>query len=780
MDYPKVQKYQNDAHPFPDDLIDPKEKDMCWHVDFCKAMYHEFLKDRGVVSYTKRGHIRELRAYGSGEQSPDRYRKRFVSVVGDQQNDQFNRKGFSNIDWSVVAVFGKFKSVVKGMFETIEHNVVANATDPISGDEKFDQMWMKYFEKQLDTWLRPLELETGMTIPEAQTQTTEYVPDTMQEMQMWEQLGSFKLKLEVAIERICNYTFNEESDWVTVKRKLIDDLIDIGLFGTKVFVDPIHQKLKSRYVDVEHIIARKSVHNDFRDTPYFGEPYLESLSNIIALDIFTPEQIQSIIDNNIGINENSKEFEYAGNENWSGSNKKADGFKVLILDGEYKTIDRKYKLKRINQRGEERIFDAKYGEEIDTPKRKTVKQDTRVIRKCKWIIGTDLAYDYGLQNDVPRQKGSEPLFSFQLYQLPGQSMVQQCVPFIDQFNLAWFKFQNALSKMRPAGISVEMGALENISLGGGAMKPKEVLAIYRETGDLIYKASTHGGRFYGNGAKPVNEMTGGMGAQLNEFITMFELFQKQIGDITGITPQASASEPRVEQGLGVSEIAIQATSNALKPYFSAYSELKEMTAINIGLKAQILLGFSEKARNHYKPIIGLSATEILNISKSISFRELGIGLKLMPQEAEKQRVLTAAMQAMQVGRDGNPIINMADYLMIERMVSNGDVKMAEAQLAHLISKRQAEADKKQKENIELQNQGNQRTVQMQAEADARKLQMETEAKMKIQEQKYRFEIEIERIRAGVSVGTKQMDMATKVYEKEKEAEMSPPGVPANA
>jgi len=774
MDYPKVKTYQKNFMPFPDDMVNPEEKGMNWHVQFCKAMYGEYVKDRCVIPFSTRDNIREFRAYGSGRQSIDRYRKKFFTL-SNNQNDEYHRKGFANIDWSVTPIFSKYKSVILGMFETIEHNVVANATDTISGDERQDKMWFDYYKKKLNEWLRPLEEATDMVIPEAKDEQEEYTPDTIQEMSMWEQLGSFKLKFEVAIERMCNYTFNEEADWMSLKRKIVDDIIDIGLFGAKTYVDPIHQKIKVRYSDPHYAIAQNSKHHDFRDSKYWGEPYLVGLTEIIALDVFTKEQINNIVQNNMGLNRNQ---EYPNMDYYDEKFDRSE-FKVLVMDCEYKTVDRKYKMKRTNKRGEERMYNAKWGEEIDTPKRKTVKQDTRVIRKCKWVIGTDLAYDWGLQNDVPRQSNSEPMFSFQMYKIPGQSMVEQCIPFIDQFQLAWYKFQNALASMKNSGIAVEWGALDNISLGKKMMSPREILAIRRDTGDLLYKASTHSGRYYGNGAKPFQELQGGMGPQLQEFITMFELFQKQIGDVTGITPQAAASEPKVGQGLGVSEIAIQATSNALKQYFSAYTELKEKTAISIGLRAQILIGFSKQARKHYEPIIGLTAVEIMNMSKDISLRELGISLKLMPQEQEKMRIMQAALQAMQPGKDGQPTINMSDYMMIERMVANGDVKIAEAQLGHLINKRKSEYEQKQAEMIERQNQGNQQLKQIEAQAAAERSKMETDSQLKIQEHKYQWEYRIEQMKVQGNIGGKFMDNSFKKEEAMEKEDQTPPGTPSN-
>ena len=128
----------------------------------------------------------------------------------------------------------------------------------------------------------------------------------------------------------------------------------------------------------------------------------------------------------------------------------------------------------------------------------------------------------------------------------------------------------------------------------------------------------------------------------------------------------------------------------------------------------------------------MTSVEIIKLSSDISLRELGITLKPLPQEAEKQAVMQAAMQALQAGRDGSPTINMADYIMIQRMVGAGDSKMAEAQLGHLIQKRKAESDKVSQQMMQQQQEGNMQLKQAEQQALQMKIQMETESKIAIE------------------------------------------------
>jgi len=761
LQFISVDKYQKGSSIFPDDETDPSKKDASWHLQFAEAIYSEYLKDKTVVEYSTRESYSEFRAYGAGRQSVETYKKRLS-----HNEQEGRRKGLLNIDWSTVPIILKYKSVIQGMFETVEHDIVCDATDKVSGDEKQDKKYYDFYRKIINDQFKEVEKQMGFMEPLEKEDDFD-TPDTLRELDLYEQLGSFKLKLELAVERMANHVMLKDSNWSVLRRKLINDLLDIGLMATKTYVDPISQKIKTRYVDPEYLTIQKSKHSDFFDSDYAAEPYLVSIQDIRATEQFTDEELKQIVKVNIGFNSNPRYPHDYNDDNVRDHN----NTKVLVYDCEMRSIDRKYKLKRTNKRGETYYFDQNYGEHIDKPNKKTITKDTRVVRKVKWIVGTKLVYDWGLQNDVPRPAMSEPMLSIQAYAVAGKGFVERCIPFIDGYQLTWLRMQNAIATSRNAGMAIEWSALDNISLGGKILKPKELLAIRRDQGDLIWKMTSQSGRYFNNGVKPFQEIEGGMGRQLNEFMQLFTYFRGEIAEITGVTPQAAATEPRAAVGLGVSEMAVQATSNAIKELIFAYTKLKEYTATSIGLRSQILLGHSPQARKHYEPVIGYTATEIIKISKDVSLRQLGISLRVRPQEIEKQNIRNAAQQALQVGRDGQPTITMSDYILVERMLQAGDLRMAEAKLASLINKRKQESEQHSQQMMQQQQQGNMQLKQADMEIHKAKIQMETEAAIQIETLKAEKQKEILILKRELESGKQDKDQAFSLVEKSLDQEL---------
>lgn len=733
MQLHSVSKYQKSgAFSFPDHLIDPEKKDKNWHKECAEAIYSEYLRDQTATHFSTRENFSEFRAYGKGRQRVDDYKDR---LAVDKKSSQ-KRKGYMNVDWSVVPIILKYKQVIHGMFNTIEHDVDAIATDGVSGDERFDQKYGDYYRKKLDEILKPLDQQMGVEDP-FQEKSNDFVPDTLEELEIWEQMGSFKLKFETAIEKMINHALNEDSDWKSLKYKLLEDLMDLNIIATKSYVDPVSQKIKARYVDPEYLIIQKSKTYDFRDSEFAGELYKVPLSKIVATGEFKDEELKTIQRVNDGVNSNNDLYPYEYFEEKDRG--RMNDYKVLVMDCEIITTDRKYNEIRKTKRGDKVIHDAEFGKVTQKENRQTKVKDVRVVRKMKWIVGTDLVYDWGLQNDVPRQNGTDPLLSFNVYKLNGKSMIEKCIPFIDQFQLTYLKFQNSLMQMKNPGIAIEWSALDNISLGGKLMSPKELLTIKRDTGDLLYKMTTHRGNYTNNGAKPFQELQGGMGAQLQEYITMFEHYRREISDITGVTPQASASEPKAGVGLGVSNIALLGTSNALKPMMDAYTICKERTSLSLGLRAQILLSYSKRAREIYKPILGETATEVLGMAKELSLRQLGIKLRVRPTEEEKTAVIQSAQVALQAGKNGEPGITMSDFILITRMVSNGDLRMAEAMIHVRTEKRKKEAIQQSQQTVKIQAEENKQLEQLKLQAEIQKNQAKTEAELAVIDRKYQWE-----------------------------------------
>ena len=75
-----------------------------------------------------------------------------------------------------------------------------------------------------------------------------------------------------------------------------------------------------------------------------------------------------------------------------------------------------------------------------------------------------------------------------------------------------------------------------------------------------------------------------------------------------------------------------------------------------------------------------------------------------PDDDRKETILKAAMQAFTPDKDGNTNIELADFLMIERILDAGNLKWAEAYLNMKSKKNKARQLQLQRENMQLDSQ----------------------------------------------------------------------------
>ena len=259
-----------------------------------------------------------------------------------------------------------------------------------------------------------------------------------------------------------------------------------------------------------------------------------------------------------------------------------------------------------------------------------------------------------------------------------------------------------ISQAAPPGIAIEWTALSNMTLGDRKMKPLELLKIRNQTGNLIYKATTHKGNInLPGGGKPIQELVGGIGPQLMEFIKVFDLNIGFIRENTGINQIADASNPNPEQSVGGSELAMAATNNALRPIYSAYLTVKERTARNASLRMQLLIKHSKEAYTGYMPVIGRTGVQIISVGADTVDADYYIKYEAKPTDKRKETIKQAAITAMSPDRDGIIGIELADYLMIERLLEGGNLKYAEAYLNYKSKKNKERQQALQRENMKL-------------------------------------------------------------------------------
>lgn len=719
-----LESYSTGSYPFPKDDIDPQKKNAEWGRKWCEAIYSKYRRGKTAIPYSSRAEMAALRELADGRQDPAQYQK----ILLDLTDDKAEKTGYMNINWDVFSVMPKFLRVVEGMMEQTDHQVVATAVDPSSTEEKENAKLDMQYRMKFKEALQYIDQAIGVD------RSAEYVPDTMEELELYDGAGGFKLAKETEIEQGLDYTFYI-SNWKEIKKQLIRDACVINCMATKDYTDQYTRRVKVRYVDPELFVGQYSKHNDHHNMEYAGEIIQILISDLRKLNpSIREEELRSLAKDceNVYGNHSLTNYEYYEDTHTANY----DGFLVDVMDIEWFSVNSRYRTTRKSSNGNEFTYDEEYGKVYNTEKKTTEKFDIKVVYKCKWVIGTKHVYDFGLQYDVPRPGKKEVELSYHFYKLPYRSLVSLSETHLHQMAIAFYKLQNAIAMASPPGIAVEFTSLQNMTLGKNKMQPLELLKIKRQTGDLIWKATTH--KSIPNspaGSRPIQELQGGIGNQLQEFISIMQTNTEAIREITGINRIADASSPNPEQSVGGSEIAMAATNNALRPIYSAYLTTKERTAKNISLRLQLLIKNDKEAYKGYMPVLGSLGVQIISVGADVVDADYFIKYEAKPTDKRKETILAAATAAMNPDRDGVIGIELPDFLMIERLLESGSLKYAEAFLNYKSKKNKERQQRLQAENMQLGEKNAQETAKVKSELLMQEEKFKTDEAIRLYETK---------------------------------------------
>jgi hypothetical protein len=736
MSLPYYSEYSTGSFPFPEDNINPKKKDAEWARKWGQAMISLWLKNQTAIPYNKVKEIQELRDLANGNQDITRYQK----ILLDESEEDGSMEGFMNISFDVFSVMPKFLRVVEGMMEQTEHQVVATAIDPKSSQEKEEMKLRTAFNMKYHNIISSIEKGLGIE------SGSEFMPETIDELELYAGLGGFKLSRETEMEEGLDYTFYI-SDWPEIRKKIRRDLMTFNAFCVRDYTDQYAGKVKLRYVDPAMFIGQFSSSYEHRKLEWGGEIIQESISNIVKQDpTIDPDKLQKLARMNNGLNGNPQLTDTDIATAFSQDTYKCgwSGFMVDVLDYVWKSIDSEYWTTRKTQYGEDLKYREEWGVVKNTDKKKTEIYPIHMEYKAKWIIGTEIIYDFGYEQDILRENGKDVILPYHFYKYPDKAIVQSAEPALHQIELAHLKLQNALAMAAPAGVSIEYTSLQNMKLGGNKMEPLEILRVRKQTGDLVYKATTHKGQVnIPGGYRPVQELQGGIGSQLDEFIKIFDLYINFIRELTGVNQIADASTPNPEQSVGGSKMAVAATNNALRPIYSAYLAGKERAAKNACLRMQLLIKHSKKAYEGYIPVLGRAGVEIMKVSADVVDANYYIKYEAKPTGERTETIRQAAIAAMSPDRDGVKGIELPDFLLIDRLLDNGNLKYAEAFLNYRSRKNKERQLQLQRENMALDKQRELEAIEIKHRAELERTTFETNEKIRFERAKKEIEEEFE-------------------------------------
>lgn len=668
--------FQNPGDDFNPDI---KKGDAAWFLRKSQYGYAEYCGDRCVFLASDVDTMREARLYSNGAQPNVKYMDRLCpTTVTKKGRDTGVRKGFYNISWDIYPIYPKFRKKILGLFDDIDYYPTATAIDEFSDEQRKKEMFSLYVQMKEKEFLDQYNAIAGIKPNEA-TSTVPVEPKSLEELKMLDKMGAFKLLVEIEMEMLINWSMNMSSR-KELKKKVLRDFIDYGKACIKDYTDIYDNRAKVRHVDPEYAVIHKTRNNGKEKVTEAGEIVFLSLATLKDYGL-SNEQLLEIAKGYNGQLNNSVMQTVINADIYRDE---FNPMKCAILDFEFESVDTTvYKVynSKGNDVAEVDTFDMS---KQSSEKTKVVKDGKKRWYRCKWVIGTNVIFDYGYQYDVAYNHDDEPRSSFTIYETDDRSITSSCVSILDDIQIIILKLRNAEAVAKPSGLKIEYGALSNISFGDDKMSPMDIRKLYQQTGDILFSYARDKNGFPIQGAgNPVEEITGGIGPILNELLLSLGEKMNQLRAITGINEITDASAPPRDTLVGTAQIAQASTNDVLKPLLSGYQEMIRCVASNLSLRWQHIVRFGGKDKvKGFTNAVGGANMQIVKLSSDVSMSTMGITFEALIDDGFRKRIEDAAIASMQAGKSGAPGITLNDYFTVLRCMEVGNLKFATVYLAY--------------------------------------------------------------------------------------------------
>ena len=715
-----------DYYGFPNPLASREEKlTKEYGLQYMRQMYREWENEGSGVNLmsTRNQRYKRYREYAEGMQSVDQY-KELVGANGDSS--------YLNLNWEVVPIIPKFVDVLVGGLTNQDYSVKCTAIDPVSVDKKNQDKWQTLTKMELKSFAHEAAGLTGLPLDE----DFKDLPENKDELDLFMELN-YKQAVEIAMEEGIELTMYL-NDWEEIKKRVIRDLVTLDIGVSKTGVE--NGKITIRYVDPVNFISSHSSNPDFRNMEYAGEVIYITIHDLkrMAGDQFTDEEYEDIAKSVLGKHGNPAKLSLSS-INYNGYEvNEYDTYKLALLDGVFKCSDKMHYEKKHNKYGGYSVNkkDAKYkAPKSPRYKREQINTYVEMMYKGKWVVGTDFMFDYGVADNIVRPKSnlSKALMPYAVYapniiNMNNKGMVERMIPFADQIQLAHLKIQHLISKVKPQGSAIELGAIENVGKGdGGTFTPLEVQDIYQQTGNLYYRLQMDDGN-PGN-PNPITELRGGIGGALQELISIYQYNLQMIRDVTGINEIRDASQPDKESLVGVQKMALLASNNATRWLNQAFLSITKNISKSVALRVQDLVKYSGTYKG-YVQAIGEYNMKAIEVTKDVTLADFGIMIEPLPDDEEKALLENNIQVSVQQGE-----LRIEDAILI-RTIPN--IKLANQMLILRRKKYLQEQQEMAAANAQANAQQQQMSIQAKAQADAQMKQMESQAEIQKMQAEYQL------------------------------------------
>jgi len=705
---------------FPSQKVSPEvKKSKEYGLMYAKSMYAR-IADNYFSNFDNKRRLRINRKYAEGLQSVNKY-KSLMDMDGDTS--------YANIDWTPPTIIPKFVDILVDKFLQQEYDFICNPLDPISKSNSDDVVKALKTAMLVKPVLDELQ-KVGIENPLAGAS----VPKDDDEMNLWLQMTG-KIADAIAMEEGLKVCLTA-SDWKSIKRQIIRDLVVCKIAGVRPYYDE-NNMIRARAIDPCRLVTSWTDKPDFNNIQYVGEIIQMSISQLA--DSANGELSETDLYEIAKLNANKQ-----GNPNWRWGNsyypnnnmmyRPYDNFLVEVMDFSFTSIDvKKWSEKKNNNGG---YYMKQRGLDYQVPQgpNNKTKLHEKTVQNCYngfFVVGTDYLYRYGVQKNMIRDRKNNKistnvylpivLFAPDIYDMENKSLVERMIPFADQVALCHFKIQQLIGKAIPPGVAIDQRALESMAVGMGEknIKPKEMVEMYTQTGNFIYRSKDAEGEIINSSA--ITPMVNGVSPEIGRLVEIIDYNINMMRTATGLNEAADSSTPDKDALIGIQKMALAASNASVRHIKEAYESISERTAKIMSLMIQDLFD-DGKGEDIFESALGPEAVMYLRASKNFTMMDSGIEIQYKATLEEKQRLSMYIQQELQT-----QAIRLEDAVMVEEF---DNIKLAVQYLIYRKKKYQEERMQEsaalQQQNAQVQQQSMMAAKQAEAEIEMHKIQVDAD------------------------------------------------------
>lgn len=782
---------QNNTTGFPDENVSPEIKEgKDWLLQWCRAIYNAY-GDTPInsIGWKSRDRYEMIKTYANGRQTIDKYKKMYVPGQDPSNNRMVT-------DWTVMPIIPKYRGIALEKIDQQDYYVEINPIDPLARNEVERYLLDIRARLQLKEQLYQRGLQQYQQAAPLQMEQGE--PEDLDGLSAME-LGirhRTAMEVEQAVELVMN-----GNQMNRIRQQYGEDLFDYGVAFLKD--ERVGNMIKVRRCDPRRMILNFCTYTDFSDLKYIGELRQMLVSQIVfdSQGVLAQEDIEKLYRmGNFNTGGFGVPMPFYGYSGWSDFWSRG---KMYVLDVEIYSTDTLEREERINGRGNIRFEKPVFGDDRRARRErngaKFRRKPVQSVYRAKWVVGTDIIYDYGRQYNMKRDPqnearviGSYHVAACSFHDMLAYSRTESLIGYADAIQLAKAKLQHTLNTVVPRGYQINLDTIESVALeaGGASMSPKQILDLFWERGILLTRSiNIPGGGTQNQPA--VIPLEGGVGSEIAEFWTTIQNNIELIRATLGLNELTDGSSPNPKTLTTIANLAATGTNNALGDLFRCDRNLVESLTKSLIVRIQDIIKTS--GAQQFVDALGNGTVTILrNIADAAQYI-YQVEIKDLPDAEEIQMLNEQIKIAQEAGQ-----ITVADVV---RLAGIKNLKQKEMFLAYVVKKnlQQQQQDKAAdvQNNAQAQMQSAQAAEQMKQQTLELEFQLKSQLSMQEHQQKmqelaaqgqYRLEeeriastgrVEASFVQAKGRDEANMRDNTTKLIDKDKADHVGVVNIPAD-